>query len=140
MPDALVNKPTLSRSAEDLWEAFWAMHASRQVGYSGSQSLSMSDLKAYWDLTQSGMTQSQIANIHARNGLYTVDSPPSRPVDCVINLHVHTWSKRIPAISNINEEVFTINTLPQWMRVKRFLTSMQRMDAIYINFERSKQS
>ena len=139
MPDALVNKPTLSRSAEDLWEAFWAMHASRQVGYSGSQSLSMSDLKAYWDLTQSGMTQSQIANIHARNGLCPVHGE-TRPVECVINLHVHTWSKRILPALAINEEVFTINTLPQWMRVKRFLTSMQRMDAIYINFERSKQS
>lgn len=139
MPDALVKKPTLSRSVEDLWEAFWALHASRQIGYTGSQSFSMVDLHSYWSLTNDGVVSAQIAAAHSRNGLCPTYGL-SRPPECVINLHAHTWSQRIPSTSDMNEEVFTINPLPQWMRVKRFLTAMQRMDAIYINFERSKQS
>lgn len=138
-PVQLLEKPTLGESVRDLWDAFWALSQSRQMGYTGSQPISMVEIKAYYELTHGGEMDAATSEARLANALCYL--PPMPLSECEGQLHLSYQSRVLPRGTDFGAEVkclSAIKVLAPWQRVRRLITAVQKMDTAFLNYERSK--
>jgi hypothetical protein len=140
MPYELLNKPQLRASVRPLWAAFWTLSHSRQIGYSSSQPISLTDIKAYFDLVQGSEVEAAMSEARMSNGLCAFYPTPI--VECVSHLHHSFQNRTLPRGSDTGIEAKIMHSylgLTPWQRVRRFIDAIQRMDTVFLKHERSKQ-
>lgn len=139
-PVELLTKPQLEASVRPLWAAFWTLSHSRQMGYNGSQAISLIEIKAYYDLIQDFGVEAAMSETRMSNGLCAFFPTPI--VECIGALQYAYQDRTLPRGSDMGCEAKVMHShlgLTPWQRVRRFVDAIQRMDTVYLQYERSKQ-
>jgi predicted alpha/beta hydrolase len=139
-PVELLSKPQLKTSVTPLWAAFWTLSHSRQIGQNGSQAICLTEIKAYYDLIQEFGVEAAMSETRMTNGLCAFH--PMMIVECLGELNQAYQDRTLPRGSDMGSEAKVMHShlsLTPWQRVRRFVDAIQRMDTIYLQYERSKQ-
>jgi hypothetical protein len=110
------------------------------MGYNGSQPITLSDIKAYFDLVQGSEVEATMSEARMSNGLCAFYPTPI--LECSAYLQRSLQNRTLPRGSDTGVEAKIMHTylgLTPWQRVRRFIDAIQQMDTVFLQHERSKQ-